>query len=356
MFRYPSLCAAVLAVALFVPLVHASEPADPPKQKNNDPRSNDPVVKAVKKAMPSVVAIRVPRPNGEKPMIGSGVIVHKSGLIITNRHVTAGKRYVKVRLHDGADLTGEVLVTDPDLDLAIVRITSETALQPLSLGADDMMLAEKVIAIGSPYGYEGTVSLGIISALNRKITMPNDVEMTGLIQHDAPINPGNSGGPLLNINAEVIGINVAMRDGAQNIAFAINSKTVGRFLTKHLNAKLISGIEHGLKCEEKIVAEVGDRQRMVVKNAAYGELKSGDEIVTVGDAKVANAFEVESAFWNTKPGQKVEVKVLRENRPLTVILTLAASQGAGQVASVSLQTPAANPLNATTNVRTANER
>src|SRR5579863_3074161 len=104
MFRYPSLCAAVLAVALFVPFVHADETADLPKQKTTDPRSNDPVVKAVKKAMPSVVAIRVPRDGVAKDMIGSGVIVHKSGLIITNRHVTAGKRYVKVRLHDGADL------------------------------------------------------------------------------------------------------------------------------------------------------------------------------------------------------------------------------------------------------------
>ena len=357
MFRFPSLCAAFLAVALLVPFVHASEPADLNKtsQKNTDSRSNDPVVKAVKKAMPSVVAIRVPR-QGQKDSIGAGVIVHKSGLIITNRHVTCGKRYIKVRLNDGDDLAGEVIVTDSDLDLAIVRITSEKPLQPLSLGADDMFLAEKVIAVGSPYGYEGTVSLGIISALNREITMPNDVVMTGLIQHDAPINPGNSGGPLLNINAEVIGINVAMRDGAQNIAFAINSKIVGRFLTKHMSAKLISGVEHGLKCEEKIVAEVGDRQRMIVKNAAYGELKSGDEIVTVGNSKVANTFEVESAFWNTKPGQKVEVKVLRQNRPVTVTLTLAASQGAGQVASVSLQTPATNSPSAIENVRTANER
>src|SRR5207302_2226516 len=132
-------------------------------------------------------------------------------------------------------------------------------LTALPLGPDDMMVGEDVFAVGSPFGYEATVSRGIISALNRKITMPNDVEMTGLIQHDAPINPGNSGGPLVNINAEVIGINVAMRDGAQNIAFTINTDHVHGFLKRY--SKRVSGVAHGLNYEEKVVAEVGDRQR-----------------------------------------------------------------------------------------------
>ena len=96
------------------------------------------------------------------------------------------------------------------------RSTQEKPLKALHLAPiDDFLVGETVIAIGNPYGYEGTVSGGIISALNREVTMPNDIVMTGLIQHDAPINPGNSGGPLVNINAEVIGINVAMRDGAR---------------------------------------------------------------------------------------------------------------------------------------------
>ena len=175
------------------------------------------------------------------------------------------------------ELKGAVVVADESADLAIVRITppADTKLHQLQFGAADMFLAERVIAIGSPYGYEGTVSVGIISALNREITMPNDVVMTGLIQHNAAINPGNSGGPLININEEVIGINVAMRDGAQNIAFAINASTVETFLNKHLNAKVVAGIEHGIKCEETVVAEVGDRQHVVVKNAASRGAESG---------------------------------------------------------------------------------
>jgi len=110
------------------------------------------------------------------------------------------------------------------------------------------MVGETVLAIGSPFGYEATVSRGIISALNREITMPNDVIMTGLIQHDAPINPGNSGGPLINIKAEVIGVNVAMRDGAQNIAFTINARTVQGFLTRYSRRR--SGVQHGVKFED----------------------------------------------------------------------------------------------------------
>ena len=154
------------------------------------------------------------------------------------------------------------------------------------------------------------MSRGIISALNRKIHMPNDYLMTGLIQHNASINPGNSGGPLVNINAEVIGINVAMRDGAQNIAFAINAATVKSFLNKYL--KKVAGIEHGMKFDEKVIAETGDRQRVVVKNVAHAELKSGDQILSFGDVKIANTFDVERAIWHTKPGQQVPLRVSRE--------------------------------------------
>src|SRR5207244_1832455 len=108
------------------------------------------------------------------------------------------------------------VMSDSKLHLAVVQIETKQKLQPLKFGpVADLMVGETVIAIGNPFGYEATVSRGIISAINRKINMPNDYLMTGLIQHDAPINPGNSGGPLVNINAEVIGINVAMRDGAQ---------------------------------------------------------------------------------------------------------------------------------------------
>jgi serine protease Do len=327
MRRTQSHCAALLALALLAPFISA--------QEISKGRSDDPIVRAVHKSIAGVVAIRIER-KGEKDMVGSGFIFDQKGYIITNRHVTAGKRYVKVKLHDGEDLDGEVVVADADQDLAVVRVKTKTQLKELELlGKDDLMLAEKVIAIGSPYGYDHTVSVGIISALNRKLVMPNEYLMTRLIQHNAAINPGNSGGPLVNINAEVIGINVAMRDGAQNIAFAIHAHTVKEFLAKNFNAQRVAGIEHGIRCEEKLVAEVGDRQRVVVKNAAHEELKAGDEIITLGHLKLANTFDLERALWDTRPGQKVEARVMREGREVAVTLTFAASHGAGSVAAAT---------------------
>jgi serine protease Do len=319
--------AALLAASLITPFAYTQET----KTSNEPFARRNPVVEAVQKTKAGIVAIRVPRP-GERDSIGTGLIVDERGLIVTNRHVTGGKKYSKVRLCDGTELTGEVVLSEADLDLALIRIQAQKPLQALRFApVDDLMVGETVLAIGNPFGYEGTVSRGIISALNREVTMPNDIVMTGLIQHDAPINPGNSGGPLVNINAEVIGINVAMRDGAQNIAFTINANTVKTFLKKY--SQQVSRVEAGVKVEEKVIAEVGDRQRVVVKHADHAELQSGDEIRTVGTLKVTNAFDIERALWSKQPGQKIDLTVVRQGQAMTVTLTLSASDGAGQLAA-----------------------
>ena len=336
-----SFCAALLAAVLLVPSVQAQD-------------RDDPIVKAVEQTIDGVVAIRVPRP-GERDSIGSGVIVDERGLIVTNRHVTLGKRFLNVRLNDGTELKGETLFADYALDLAVVKVEPGKALQALRLGSkDDLKLAEQVIAIGSPFGYDGTVSVGRISALNRQIHMPNDAMMKGLIQHSAAINPGNSGGPLININKKVIGINVAMRDGAQNIAFAINATTVTEYLKKNLNAKQIAGIEHGLQVTDKVEKT---KQTVVVQNAAHDALKAGDELVAVGSMDVANSFDVERALWQKKPGQQVELRVCRQGKELAVTVTLGSSPGAGQAAAVFFETAAPPSRNAgQTNVTSANQR
>jgi serine protease Do len=337
--RHPARCAAILVVALLTPFVSASEPA--PSLVKKSLRSEDPIVQAVKDTINGVVAIRVPRKD-ESDMVGSGVIISEDGLIVTNRHVIDGKANVKVRLNDRSDLDGKVIYYDPDVDLALIKIDPtqtrayqkdpKAKLHTLKLGADDLILAEKAIAIGSPYGYDGTVSVGIISALNREIAMPNKVVIKGLIQTTAAINPGNSGGPLINILGEVIGINVAVRNGAQNIAFAINANTVDGFLKDYY--KLRSNVAHGVTFEKIVIAETGDRQVVVVKNAAHSDLKQGDQIVTVAEQKVANEFEIERALAQSKPGEKVQVRVLRDHREVNVLVTLGASRGAGQVATV----------------------
>ena len=328
--------AALLLSWLFAPVAFGNDPE--PFQRRN------PVTEAVKKTKPSIVCIKVPRPGGGKDMIGSGVIVDERGIIVTNRHVVGAKSNVTVCLHDDTKLEGEVFKSDPACDLAIVRIHTGKKLTALPLApVNDLMVGETVIAIGHPYGYTNTVSTGIISALDREIEMPTRDVITGLIQITAAINPGNSGGALLNVNGELIGINVALREGAQNIAFAINAGDVKAFLGKHLPAKKVSGIDHGLEYKEKTLGEVGDRQRVVLTSAATGSLKSGDELLAVDGLHVANAFDVERSLWGRKPGEHVALKVVRQGQPMTVILTLTADQGAGQVADLG---PMRAPLTA----------
>jgi serine protease Do len=282
-----------------------------------------PIVEAVQKTRQGIVSLKVKRTGSHKDVVGTGVIVDERGVIVTNRHVVVSAEHVTVRLSDGAELLGEVVVEDGSHDLAVVRIKAGKRLQALPLGpASDLMVGETVIAVGHPFGYTNTVSTGIVSALGREITMPSGETIGNLIQTNASINPGNSGGPLLNINGEVIGINVALRDGAQGIAFALNADTVQQVLSKHLSALKMSGIQHGLACKEKVAEEGAARQHVVVEEAATG-LKSGDEIVRVGDRSVANRFDVERALWDYKPDDTVQVVVRRAGKEKAVELILA---------------------------------
>jgi serine protease Do len=156
--------------------------------------------------------------------------------------------------------------------------------------------------------------------------------LSNLIQTTASINPGSSGGPLLNINGELIGINVALREGAQGIAFAINADTVKLVLSRQLGACKVSGIEHGLTCKETIVLEGMERQRVVVDAvggqtpAAAAGLRRGDEILRVAGQTVGNRFDVERALWDHKPGEQIAFTVVRQGKEMTVGVTLTPSQ------------------------------
>jgi S1-C subfamily serine protease len=183
-----------------------------------------PLVEAVKKAEPSVVGIYK---SGEKTVSGTGMIISKEGLIVTNHHVVGKATKVDVVLHDGTRVPGDIVLNREDNDLAFVLIKCDKALKcsPPRKEAD-IILGETVIAIGHPLGYTDTVSSGIVSSLNREIELPTGVKLVKLLQTNATINPGNSGGPLLNINGEFIGVNCAVRGDAQGIAFAIRATTV----------------------------------------------------------------------------------------------------------------------------------
>jgi S1-C subfamily serine protease len=195
-----------------------------------------PIVIAVQKTKDSIVLVIGPRA-GLTPLVGSGVIVDEQGIVVTNCHVVGSLRSVKVRLTDGSQVTAEVLATETAWDLAILKLPTKKKLRAVSFAkVEDLMVGETVIAIGNPLGYPNSVSTGIISALNREVTLPTADVITGAIQTDASINSGNSGGALLNINGELIGINFAAQKDARGIAFAINAGTVQMVLRKHLRA------------------------------------------------------------------------------------------------------------------------
>jgi serine protease Do len=309
-------------------------------KRANDLRRNA-TVWAVQKVKPSVVAVEVKQRQGggrTRDGVGTGLIVDERGYLVTSCHVVAGNDRVTVRLVDGTNIPGDVIYASPTTDLAIVRVQTDRKLvaQPLGTAAD-LDEGEDVIAVGHPLGYSYTVSKGIVSALDRDVEMPNTGHtLTGLIQTDAAINPGNSGGPLLNINGEVVGIDVAYNQEAQNIAFAISSETVKCVLSTELSALKIAGVLHGLSCKEE-VRGARREPRVVIAGvdprvaAAGAGVRSGDVLLAVGRVPVVSRFDVERALWDARPGGRVNVRVLRGGRELTVTLPLA-GEGGGEAA------------------------
>ena len=317
--RIRPLCAALSALCFIV----AGQVWGQETQSTPYPRRN-PIVDAVQKTKEAIVTIKAARPNASRDTVGTGVIIDERGYIVTNRHVIGASRNVRIRLHNGTELAAELVWGEAAQDLAVLRVRPEGRLQALELApVADLMVGETVIAIGHPFGFTDTVSTGIVSALDREITMPSGATLTGLIQTSAGINPGNSGGPLLNINGELIGINVALRDGAQGIAFAINADTVKQVLLTHLSSVKIAGVTHGLRFKEKIVSATGAHQRVVIAASdAVKGLTQGDEIIAIGDRRIANAFDVERALWDNRAGDKVLVQVARQGKSRTVHFVL----------------------------------
>ena len=298
-----------------------------------------PTVLAVRKTREGIVTLKVAKPGASKETVGTGVIIDERGYIVTNRHVikNASPGGIKVILFDRSAYVARLAFDDASHDLAVVQIETAKTLKALQLGpASDLMVGEEVIAIGHPFGYTNTVSKGIISATGREIEMPGGVTLRGLIQTTASINPGNSGGPLLNINGEVIGINVALRQDAQGIAFALNADQVQQVLSRKLSASTRTGFYHGLDCREAMRADPQGRARVLVFDVAEGTpaasagLRHGDEILRLGGYDVVNRFDVERALWDARAGGKVTVTVVRHGHQLNVDMPLGRPVASGQ--------------------------
>jgi serine protease Do len=229
-------------------------------------------------------------------VLGSGVVVHEDGFIVTNAHVVEGAEQIKIIFSDGQEFQAEVIRAEQNKDLAVLRIKAPHKLPTVELGrSDDLMIGETVIAIGNPYGYSNTLTSGVLSALGRDIQVSEDFWLRGLIQTDAPINPGNSGGPLFNALGELIGINTAIRPEAQNIGFAIPVDLLVSNLSSMLMPEKLRRVRLGLAMGplKTVGASRGISVQAVTKGspADEGGLRTGDVILEIDGRKMTSVID-----------------------------------------------------------------
>ncbi len=252
--------------------------------------------------------------------MGTGIVLDGRGYILTNFHVIDDVSALRVRLQDGSGYPARVVGTDKEADLALVKIAPSRPLPVMGVGTSaDLMVGESVIAIGNAFGYEHTVTQGRVSFKGRDVSLNKDTGYKGLIQTSAPINPGNSGGPLLNVFGELVGVNVAIRAGAQNIGFALPIDfVIGR--AANLIALRRSGVRHGLVVRNDAVRDAVERpvrRTLAVESiepgtaAAAAGFKAGDVIDRVDDVPVFTAIDLERGLIDRAIGAKVEVRVTR---------------------------------------------
>lgn len=279
----------------------------------------------------------------EVASLGSGVIISKDGLVVTNEHVVRDATEIKVTLTDGREFGGTVVASEPEYDLALVRMEGRD-LPTASLGnSDDIIIGEWAIAIGNPFGFlledtHPSVTVGVISALHR--SMKTDEGTVGvykdMIQTDAAINPGNSGGPLVNSSGEVIGINtfiISKSGGSMGIGFAIPVNRVKHIVDEVAEYGRIRQIWIGILVQEVtplIARSLGlEGARGVIVSqvdegspASKGGIKRGDVIVSVNDQDVRNWESARKAIFGAEIGDRLKFGLLRQGKKkeMTVVV------------------------------------
>ena len=255
--------------------------------------------------------------------MGTGVVIDTRGYAVTNFHVVDGVREIEVTLASGRTVAARLISHVRRTDLAIIKIDTVDPLPVIQLGtSDDLLTGETVLALGNAFGYEHTVTRGIISALHRNVDVSPTQRYEDLIQTDASINPGNSGGPLLNIKGEMIGINVAVRAGAQGIGFAIPVDSVLRIVTGLLSVERIDHTWHGIVCRTCGTSAIIESVHRQSPAETIG-MRAGDVILRVGDRTVTSQLDIERALLGRKAGEIVAVTVTREGNEENYSLALA---------------------------------
>ena len=268
----------------------------------------------------------------KQPSLGSGFIIDKNGFVVTNNHVIEDADQIKVKLDDDIEFEAEVVGRDPNTDLALLKIESEKELPYLNMGnSDELKIGQWVVAIGSPFGLERTVTAGIVSAKGRVIgSGPYD----DFIQTDASINPGNSGGPLLNMKGEVIGINTAIIASGTGIGFAIPVNLAEGIIAQLKSEGEVTRGWLGVAIQDlsKEMADyygLKDRKGVLVADVFEGDpadkagIKAKDIILEVNDEKIETSRQLTSMIAGLKVGETAKVEVLRNGKNKTFKVKLA---------------------------------
>jgi S1-C subfamily serine protease len=261
--------------------------------------------------------------------VGSGFVMEHDGLIATNNHVVEGAKVLNVTFYDGKKYPAVVVGTDPSTDLAVVRIQAPRQAGLKLATPESLQVGEYVVAMGSPLGLQQTVTMGVLSALDRDIGMDTRV---GFLQTDAPINPGNSGGPLMNLSGEVLGINSAVAQSAQGIGFATPVGTLRSVLPQ-----LAAGVKVDKAWFGARTANVpGDPARMTYPRrtgvlvtgleqgspASQGGLQAGDVLVQINGRPIEDSGTLMQVLAPLDAGSHVTMVVARQGVARTVAITL----------------------------------
>jgi S1-C subfamily serine protease len=289
---------------------------------------------------------------GSGQATGSGFVYDAQGHIVTNQHVVNGASSISVRFANGATYKATLVGSDASTDLAVIKVNApRSVLAPIALAdSDDVQVGDGVVAIGSPFGLEGTVTSGIVSALHRQMTAPNDFAIDDSIQTDAAINHGNSGGPLLNLHGKVIGVNAQIQSdsgGNEGVGFAIPSNTVRSIVRQLLatgnvqhaylgvglqtiprSAAQALGIPAGAEITEvrngTPAADAGLRGATGQRAVGGAQYPTGGDVVTaVNGKKIATTDDLRAAIEAKRPGDTISLTYTRDGSKHTVRITLA---------------------------------
>ncbi|GAB4024564.1 S1C family serine protease [Spirosoma koreense] len=313
------------------------------------------IVNVARKVSPSVVQIKVSgrrsgspsdrkntvppqrRPPEREPQdggTGSGFVISSDGYIITNNHVVAGATQISVSLPDSRDYEATLIGRDPATDIAVLKIYADNLKAIRFADSKQVQVGQIAVAVGNPYGFQYSLTAGVVSALGRTLRSESGRLIDDVIQTDAALNPGNSGGPLVNSNGDVIGVNTAVILPAQGICFAVSSNLAalvagklimnGRVRRGHLGiAGQLINLTERIKQYNQLAVKTGVMVVSVEADGVAGnsELREGDIIVGFNDQSIASVDDLHRLLTDDTIGRAIQLTVLRENRKKGVMVT-----------------------------------